>query len=133
MTKAIAESEVRNLRGAPRFQIAAPVRYRPCAGDWLEATTIDIGRLGLLMRTPYAAQPVSTVLQLRVALTTDDVRPGGHITCCGRVVRVAPGTTAGEVVMAVTIEEFQLQPDSVDSVADAATRAGDADPGRGSS
>jgi hypothetical protein len=111
VAQAARESSVgTDARRAPRYAIVAPVRFRGGAGAWLEGTTVDIGRLGLLIRTRYPVPPPGTALQLRVALKAGGVRRGAYVACTGRVVRVDPRPGEGEVLMAVTIDEFQIEP-----------------------
>ena len=102
-------SRERSGRMAPRYDIVTPVQYRPAGGEWRNGTTVNIGRLGLLMRTSSSLPP-ATVLELRVALTTDRTRPGAIVAGCGHVVRVEPSSITGQMLVAVALDDFQLRP-----------------------
>lgn len=103
------ESRERSGRMAPRYDIVTPVQYRPAGGQWRDGTTVNMGRLGLLMRASSALPP-STVLELRVVLTTDHARPGAIVAGCGHVVRVDPSSITGEMLVAVALDDFRLEP-----------------------
>jgi hypothetical protein len=108
MTTTCVEKGKRELRRAPRYSIVAPLRFRTGWGQWLEATTVNISRLGVLVRTERPSAP-STRLEMRIDLTSNDSLPGALVVCCGHVVRSEP-TLGSETLMAVTIDDFQLQP-----------------------
>jgi hypothetical protein len=97
----------RQVRGAPRYAIVAPVRFRSGWGEWLDATTVNIGRLGVLVRTERAAA-LSARVEMRIDLTQNHTFAGSMVVCWGRVVRTEL-SGAGETLMAVTIDDFQLQ------------------------
>jgi hypothetical protein len=100
-------------RRATRYEIQAPVRFRTACGDWREGTTVNIGRVGVLIRTSDPL-PLATVMQLRVALATDRAFAGAYVACSGRVVRADPSAVENETLMAVTIDDFQLRPAGCD-------------------
>jgi hypothetical protein len=108
MVGAVERTRKESGRLAPRYDIATTVQFRTANGDWRGGTTVNIGRLGLLMRT-HAALPLAAVLELRVALTMDHTRPGAIVAGCGHVVRVGPSTIADEMLVAVALHDFQLR------------------------
>src|SRR6478672_11029382 len=85
--------------------IAAPVRYRVDNGEWLPATVIEIGRLAVVIRTPHAAPPLYTPVELRVAITIGEGQRTHEIACSGRVVRIGGSSLAGERLVAVAIDD----------------------------
>ena len=109
MVGAVGQIREESGRLAPRYDIATKVQFRTANGEWRSGTTVNIGRLGLLMRT-CSALPPSTVLELRVALTTDRTRPGAIVAGCGHVVRVDPSSITGEMLVAVSLDDFRLEP-----------------------
>jgi hypothetical protein len=98
----------KELRRAPRYSIVAPVRFRSGRGEWLDATTVNIGSLGVLVRTGFP-QLLTAPLEMRIDLSHNHTFVGSVVVCRGRVVRTEP-SASGEVLMAVTIDEFQFQP-----------------------
>lgn len=98
-------------RRARRFEIVTPVRFRTEEGDWLSGTTVNIGAKGVLIRTRHALSP-SSPLELRIAVA-DDPTSGAHIACSGRVLRSEPMKGVGDVLVAVTIDQFQLRPPDI--------------------
>jgi hypothetical protein len=110
MTEGLRGSGIRDARRGPRFDLAAAVRYRIGDGAWLDATTVNIGRFGLLMLTRAPALPLDTVMELRVFLTARGNGHGANVACSGRVVRTDPSPGSGEVLTAVTIVEYRFQP-----------------------
>jgi hypothetical protein len=99
-----------NPRDARRYEISAPVRYRSGDGAWLEGTTINIGRLGLLMRTRQAPPPESAVLEIRVALSGGSLGRAAYVVCSGHVVRTEPWLAPGDAEVEVALDEFHLRP-----------------------
>lgn len=97
-------------RCAPRFSIEAPVRFRTHGSAWLEGTTVNISRAGLLLRTAHEPPPPQTLVELQMALAAPGTRGCAHVACVGQVVRVEPAPVAGETFMAATIEKFQIEP-----------------------
>lgn len=95
-------------RRARRFEIETPVRFRTNDGDWCEGTTVNIGAMGVLIRTRHAPA-VTSPLELRIAVAGDPTS-GAHIACCGRVLRAVPVEGVDDVLVAVTIDRFQLRP-----------------------
>lgn len=98
----------KELRRAPRYSIVAPVRFRRGGGEWLDATTVNIGSLGVLVRTGFP-QVLTAPLEMQIDLTQNNTFAGSVVLCRGRVVRTEP-SASGEMLMAVTIDEFQFQP-----------------------
>ena len=109
MVGAVGQTREDSGRLAPRYDIATTVQFRTANGEWRSGTTVNIGRLGLLMRT-NSAPPPSTVLELRVTLTTDRTRPGAIVAGCGHVVRVDPSSITGDMLVAVALDDFRLEP-----------------------
>jgi hypothetical protein len=95
-------------RRARRYEIVTPVRFRMKEGTWFEGTTVNIGAMGVLIRTTVPLPP-SSPLELRIAVTGDPTS-GAHIACCGRVLRSESIDGIGDVLIAVTIDRFQLRP-----------------------
>ena len=109
MDSAVGEQKFgRESRQAPRYSIVAPLRFRGDWGAWTAATTVNIGRLGVLVRTEQAAALASR-LEMHIDLTQNHTLAGSVVVCWGRVVRAEPSSD-GEMFMAVTIEDFQLRP-----------------------
>lgn len=100
-------------RRAPRYSIVAPVRFRVVGGEWLEGTTINIGRLGVLIRTE-SPPPPSTRLDFRIGLDGDAVA-GAHVAGSGLVLRSDRVGEGAEALMAITIDDYQLRPAARDS------------------
>ena len=109
MVGAVGQIREESGRLAPRYDIATKVQFRTANGEWRSGTTVNIGRLGLLMRT-CSALPPSAVLELRVDLTTDRTRPGAIVAGCGHVVRVDPSSITGQMLVAVALDDFRLEP-----------------------
>jgi hypothetical protein len=101
---------VKQVRRAPRYDLQAPVRYRLGAGTWQTGTTLNASRLGMLIRTSAPVPPLSSVLQLQMALSADRGWAGAYVACTVRVVRLAASAVEGETLMAVAIADFQLRP-----------------------
>lgn len=108
MNMTLVEKGSRELRRAPRYSIVAPLRFRSGWGEWLDGTTVNIGRLGVLVRTQQPSAP-PTRLEMRIDLTSNHTLAGSLVLCWGRVVRSEP-SAEGETLMAVTIDDFQLHP-----------------------
>jgi PilZ domain len=96
-------------RRAPRFPIVAGVRFRANNGEWLEGTTVNISRLGLLLRVGQEPPP-KAILDVKVALAIPGTRGCAHVSCTGRVVRTEPSPDTGETLVAATIDEFRIEP-----------------------
>jgi hypothetical protein len=101
------EFDGRSTRRAPRYPISVPVRFRIGEDQWVDGMTVNICAQGMLIRTPLAP-PMRTLLQLRVGLT-GDLKSGVQVACSGRVVRTQPAPGEGAMLVAVTIEDFQLR------------------------
>jgi hypothetical protein len=108
MNSTLVEKGTSEVRRAQRYCINAPLRFRHAGGEWLEATTVNMGRLGVLVRTRQPSAP-STRLEMRIDLTSEPAIGGSLVVCSGHVVRSQP-VAGGETLMAVTIEHFRLQP-----------------------
>lgn len=119
MTAIIDQSEThRDGRLAPRYSIAAPVRFRVDGGGWCEGTTVNISRLGLLFRASAAQKTLeppcsSGRLEVRIDLAPDQPTAGAVVLCWGRVVRCCQPID-GDSLVAVTIDRFEMlaKPDS---------------------
>jgi hypothetical protein len=110
MTQAVGQVP-QTRRRAPRYDIEAPVRFWVCDGPEREGTTVNVGRLGMLFRTPDGgALPIATVIQVRMALSAGLRWAGAYVACTGRVVRAVPSPLAGETLVAATIDESALWP-----------------------
>ena len=98
----------RDMRRAPRYAIVAPLQFRGGGGEWVDGTTVNMGRLGVLVRASRPSEP-STRLEMRIDLTNNHTFPASVVICSGRVVR-SETAQDGETLVAVTIEDFELQP-----------------------
>jgi hypothetical protein len=96
-------------RRARRYPITAPLQFRAPDDAWYEGTTVNIGARGLLFRT-HIVVPVSSLIELRIALSAEGPTTGPHIACAGRVVRSEPALAAGDTYLAVAIDQVQLRP-----------------------
>src|SRR4051812_35548939 len=85
--------------------IAAPVRYRVADGEWLSATVMESGPLGVVTRMPHCPPPLYAAVELRAALAQVDTAPAREIACSGRVVRISGSSRAGERLVAVAIDD----------------------------
>lgn len=111
-----ADFDGKSTRRAPRYPISVPVRFRAAEGDWVDGTTVNLCAHGMLIRTGLA--PVlSTRLQLQFGLT-GDLSSGPQVKCSGRVVRTEQPEDEAAVLVAVTIDDFQLRPASQASLAE---------------
>ena len=93
----------------PRYEIAAPVRYRSGDGEWLDATTVNIGRHALLMRTRQSPPAERTALEIRVALSGGGLGPAAYVACSGHVARTEPWVGPGGAEVEVVLDEFHLR------------------------
>lgn len=90
-----------------RYDVVASACYRFAGnGGWLDATTVNISHLGLLLRTRQPAPPLSTAIELRVRLRAAGLA-GADVACTGHVVW-AQSQPSGEVLLAITIGEYRF-------------------------
>jgi hypothetical protein len=94
-------------RQSRRYPISSMVRFRGTDGGWHDGTTVNIGARGLLFRARVTV-PVASQIDLQIALQRG-AEISAHVLCSGHVVRAEPAAGADEMLLAVTIEHFQLQ------------------------
>jgi PilZ domain len=94
-------------RQSRRYPVVSPVQFRGIDGPWHEGTTVNIGAQGLLFRA-RVAMPAASELAVHIELP-HGASGAAHVLCSGRVVRTEPGKDAGETLIAMTIEQFQLR------------------------
>lgn len=97
-------------RRAPRFAIEAPARLRTGDGPWFEATTVNISRIGVLLRTAEAPPRPQAAVEIAMSLAVPGSQRVARVTCTGVVTRVVAGGTSGETLVAATIDEFCIEP-----------------------
>jgi len=95
---------------APRYAIRVPLLYRAVGqADWIEGTTENISRTGVLFRGA-ASLAVDTPVELDLRLSVG-VPPGAgsDVICEGRVVRtVLPGGDIELPAIAATIADYRF-------------------------
>lgn len=96
-------------RRARRYPISAAIEFRASDDTWYEGITVNIGARGVLFRTRNA-MPISTRVEMRIALSPEGPTTGPHIACTGRVIRSERATTTGDAYLAVAIDQVQLRP-----------------------
>ncbi len=99
---------------ARRFALSLSVSYRrPSDGVWIEGTSIDISRTGVLFTAAPPAPAVGERIEFRVRLPAIRGPCGSEALCTGRVLRVIPGSSErAEVALAVAIDRYRLVPAS---------------------
>ena len=100
---------------APRFNIGLPFFFRR-KGErvWLEGTTENISRTGVLFRTPRLVER-QMAIEMRFSLPEElSGRPAALVVCRGYVVRVVPAPTSHALPgAAATIARYRiLRPDA---------------------
>ena len=96
-------------RRARRYPITAAMEFRAAGDTWYEGITVNIGARGVLFRTRNS-MPISTRVEMRIALSPEGPTTGAHIACTGRVVRSERTPAAGYAYLAVAIDQVQLRP-----------------------
>lgn len=81
------------------------MRFRRCESPWHEGMTVNISSRGLLFRATVSI-PVASELHVHIL---PEARGAAHVICSGRVVRTQPVSGTGETLIAMTIDQFQLQ------------------------
>lgn len=95
-------------RRARRYEIAQPVRFRTPEGRWVNGTTVNMSATGVLIRTRHALAPATEVV-LQIALSGDASFRSPQIGCSGHVARTEPIPGSDDVLLAATIDNFQLR------------------------
>jgi hypothetical protein len=100
---------------AQRFPLHAPVRYRSNDSGWLNATTENISRTGLLLHVDTVLQP-NTPIEMIVDLPPVQGDAGVKLVCHGEIVRTEPPPTGGErPLMAATIARYRFNRESTEA------------------
>ena len=109
MTHAAAEPGTR--RHARRYAVEAPVRLFVASGEEVEGITVNIGRLGMLIRTPGAVLPTASMpVRFRMALRPGHGWRGACVDGVGRILRWSRVEGTDILLIAVTIDESFLRP-----------------------
>lgn len=95
-------------RRAARYALERPVCCWTADGDVLEATTVNVGPGGMLLRTERPAPPVATTVHFRMALSVREGWAGAHVAGTGRIVRAVPAGPDGGVLVALVIDAAAL-------------------------
>ena len=97
-------------RHAPRYAVEAPVRLFVASGEEVEGTTVNISRLGMLIRAAGPARPpLSTQARFRLALSPGRGWSGACVDGVGRILRWSRADTDSPLI-AVTIDQSFLRP-----------------------
>ena len=104
------EAEGPSSARAPRYPIQVPLRYRRSGeSDWIEGTTENISRSGVLFRGDRdlaAGNHVEMTIRLPAVVYAG---PGGEVLCSGAIVRCEPATaTSGPLLLAARILDYRL-------------------------
>jgi hypothetical protein len=103
----VALALLANSTRAERFPIALAVQCRlPHRRTWIEATTVNVSRTGVLIRPSVRVDAPSGQVEFVMALPPCRAVPLARIRCSGRVVRV--GAENGWALWALTIERYRF-------------------------
>jgi len=101
---------------AQRFPLHAPVRYRSNDGGWLNATTENISRTGLLLHVDSILEP-NTPIEMIVELPPVQGDTAVKLICHGQIVRTeAPQNTTARPRMAATILRYRFDRDNKEAL-----------------
>src|SRR5512135_3541186 len=99
------------VQRAPRVTMAAPMLIRR-AGDaeWRRATTINISRTGVLLRTTGLLLDPYTPVEVTITLPATGNLAASLIIGEGFIVRALPPSGAGDPVLAARLHECRVEP-----------------------
>jgi hypothetical protein len=110
MTDLRLEPIQKGVSRAERFPLNLPVRYRePHRPEWLEGTTGNISRSGVLLLTDASLPPRMTIkLRFKLPVTITGETPG-EVVCKGMVVRTEENPMSGiPAALAVAIHSYRM-------------------------
>ena len=99
---------------APRFQLNLPIQYRPVGGpEWLEGTTVNISRSGVLFRAASSKAREERALTVEVPVEIKILLSGspagvGELKCEGRIVRLET-PDADSPALAAEFSDYEFQ------------------------
>lgn len=93
-----------------RFELGLPVQFRPVgASEWIEGTSRDISRSGLLFRSEHPV-PLGTELEVIIAMPRELTGSRAvQVICTGRVVRqLSTAAEADPRFLALEITDYNF-------------------------